>query len=121
MKKLLLSLLLALSIPLAVAGGMGGGMGGMGGPGMGGPGMSPADFKAHHAEKMAMMAKELGLTADQQSKVDAIFEQQRVKFQAVHEETKNHLKEVLTPDQFKKFETMHPHHMMPPPPPPKPE
>ncbi len=111
MKKLVLSLLLAFSIPLAVAGGMGGGPDHEGG----------GDFKAHHAEKMAKMAKELGLTADQQTKMDALFEQQHTKIEAVHEETKARLQAVLTPEQLKKFDTMRPHHMMPPPPPPKAE
>jgi Spy/CpxP family protein refolding chaperone len=113
MKKTLIGLLFALGLPLvAVAGGMGG---------PGGP-EGEQNFKQHHAEKIAAVAKELGLTADQQSKVDAIFEQQHTKFQAIHEETKTRLQAVLTPEQLKKFDNMHPpRHMMPPPPPPKPE
>ncbi len=80
------------------------------------PGMPPsppdtqteAGFRKHHEHKMAMMAKELGLTAEQQTKVDAIFEEQRNKFKVVHDETQTRLQAVLTPEQLKKLEAMHP-------------
>jgi Spy/CpxP family protein refolding chaperone len=109
MKKIVVCLLLAFSIPLAVVANPV--------PGDSGPG-GEGGFRKHHAHKMEMMAKELGLTAEQKSKVGAIFEEQKAKFQAIHEETKTRLKTVLTPEQAKKFEDMHPpRHMMPPPPP----
>lgn len=96
-----------------------------------GPGMPPsppdtqteAGFRKHHEHKMAMMAQELGLTAEQKTKVDAIFEEQRNKFKVVHDETQTRLQAVLTPEQLKKLEAMHPPrhrfqaqgHMPPPP------
>lgn len=111
MKKIVVCLLLAFSIPLVVVANPV--------PGDGGPG-GEGGFRKHHAQKMEMMAKELGLTAEQKSKVSTIFEEQKAKFHAIHEETKARLKTVLTPEQAKKFEDMHPpRHMMPPPPPPE--
>ena len=119
MKKLLISSVLVLGMVSAV---------------LADPGMPPsptdseteAGFKKHHEHKMAMMAQELGLTAEQKAKVDAIFEEQRIKFKAVHDETQTRLQAVLTPEQLKKLQEMHPlRHRLPPPgqmpPPPPPQ
>jgi Spy/CpxP family protein refolding chaperone len=104
MKKRVLGLILAVSLPLAVnAGGI------PNSPGLEGD----KDFKQHHAHKMAMMVKELGLSSEQKDKVYAIFEEQRAKLHAIHEEMKIRLQAVLTPEQLKKFEEMRPRHMPP--------
>ncbi|GAB6140373.1 hypothetical protein JCM14076_11020 [Methylosoma difficile] len=111
MKKIVISLLLAACLPL---------VGFAGAAPDGQPPEGAPDFKKHHAHKMEMMVKELGLSAEQKTKVDGIFEDQKTKFKAIHEETKNRLKTVLTPEQLKKFEAMRPpHDKMPEPP--KPE
>jgi len=107
MKKMLPILLLLTSIPLTV----------FAGEVPNGPRPEFVEaFKKHHAHKMEMMAKELGLTADQKNKVDSIFEEQRVKLHAIHEETKTRLQAVLSSEQLKKYEDIHPlRHRMPPP------
>lgn len=65
-----------------------------------------APAEAMHAKK-SMMFKDLGLNAEQQGKVDAIFEQQHQKSKALHDETAEQIKAVLTPEQFAKFKEKH--------------
>jgi len=72
-------------------------------------------------ERMDRMSKELNLTDDQKPKVKAVLEEQstkmrgvrdlpqdeqREKFQASREETNKKMKEILTPEQYTKFESM---------------
>jgi Spy/CpxP family protein refolding chaperone len=89
--------------------------GGMGGPGM--MGGNPGE----------RMAKELNLTADQQTKMKAIMESthqqmsaiekdqslsqqdKHAKIQQLHESTKSQISAILTPDQQQKFAQMHEH------------
>ncbi len=64
-----------------------------------------------------MMARDLGLSTDQQSRIKAIFEQSEVRFRElranvhqslgqIREEIKNQIDLVLTPEQKTKFEAM---------------
>jgi len=63
----------------------------------------------NHGKRMDKVAQELGLNEDQKHKMKAIIEERHEKIKAIHEETKAKLKTVLTPEQFSKFESMHPH------------
>lgn len=56
------------------------------------------------------LTKELSLTSDQQVKVEAIFNTQREKMKAAHEEAKTALKAVFTPEQLTKFEAIQEKH-----------
>lgn len=72
-------------------------------------------------ERLAKMAEELGLTAEQKSKVEAALKEQaeamrglkdatpeerREKGQAARKEMQKAMKEILTPEQYTKFEKM---------------
>jgi Spy/CpxP family protein refolding chaperone len=57
-----------------------------------------------------LLTKELGLNADQQVKVKAIFDAQQEKLKAIHEETKTSLQAVLTPEQSAKLDAAHEKH-----------
>ena len=64
----------------------------------------------HHGHHGGHMAKALGLSADQQTKLDAIFQEEHAKFKALHEEIHGRIKEVLTPEQQAKWEKMQSEH-----------
>lgn len=49
----------------------------------------------------------LQLTPEQRPKVREILREQREKVRAIHEETRRRLKEVLTAEQWDKFQEMH--------------
>ena len=88
MNKKLIGVLLALSLPLtAIA-----------------VPPQPEDFGAHRIERMT---DELGLNADQAAKVAAIFNDQKAKLKAVHEETRIRLQGILTPEQMTKLDELH--------------
>jgi Spy/CpxP family protein refolding chaperone len=53
----------------------------------------------------------VGLNADQQAKVTAIYEQQEEKNKALKEDTKAQLKGVLTPEQIATMEAKHAEHI----------
>ncbi len=67
-------------------------------------------FEEHHARRMKNLTQELKLSNEQQSQVDAIFEQQYLKIQTIHEETRNKMKQVLSSEQMTKMEEMHKRH-----------
>ncbi len=86
-KKLIVGLMLLLSIPLAA--------------------IADMDTPADSHKRAEYMTKELGLSSEQQVKVEAIFDAQKAKFKAIHEETKASLRAVFTPEQMTKFEALH--------------
>jgi Spy/CpxP family protein refolding chaperone len=53
------------------------------------------------------LTKDLGLSAEQQTKVEAIFEQNRQKSKVLHDEMSAEIKAVLTPEQFAKMKEKH--------------
>jgi hypothetical protein len=57
-------------------------------------------------KRVEHLTKELGLNSEQQVKVEAIFDIQKEKMKAIHEETNASLKAVFTPEQMSKFEAM---------------
>jgi Spy/CpxP family protein refolding chaperone len=61
-------------------------------------------------KRVEHLTKELGLTSDQQVKVEAIFNTQREKMKAAHEEAQTALKAVFTPEQLTKFEAIQDKH-----------
>jgi periplasmic protein CpxP/Spy len=58
----------------------------------------------HH--RADQLAKDLGLSEEQKTKLDEIFKQQHEKFRAVHEESHALIKQVLSPEQLSKWENM---------------
>jgi Spy/CpxP family protein refolding chaperone len=61
-------------------------------------------------KRVEHLTKELSLTSEQQVKVEAIFDTQKEKMKAAHEEAQAGLKAVLTPEQLTKFEAMQEKH-----------
>ncbi|MFI5357523.1 MAG: hypothetical protein ACHQ4G_09325 [Opitutales bacterium] len=97
------------------------------------PPPSPKDQAAHEASRLKHLTEVLGLSADQQAKLAAIFQNQgaqlkalrdddalsrkerRQKARAIEEQGRKDILAVLTPDQQKKFEAMpKPGHRRPP-------
>lgn len=64
------------------------------------------DYQHHCAKKMERLEKELSLTADQKSQMEALFKEQKTKFKAIREETQSQMQTILTPDQYTKLEEM---------------
>ena len=90
MNKKIITLALALALPLTVA-------------------AFPGDnggFEGHHADRVERLTKDLNLTPEQKTKVEAIFREQQEKFKTIHEETQKRLQEVLTKEQMTKMEEM---------------
>lgn len=90
MNKKIITLALALALPLTVAAY----------PGYKG------DFEGNHANRVERLTKELDLTPEQKTKVEAIFKEQQEKFKIIHEETQKQLQEVLTKEQMTKMDEM---------------
>ena len=61
-------------------------------------------YNGPQGHNMEHLTKELSLTPDQKSKLEAIFKEQFEKFRAIHEETHSRIKEVLSADQVVKWE-----------------
>ena len=89
MNKKLMVTLIVLSFPLSV---------------LAGQSQQGNSSPAHRVERMT---QELGLSEDQQSKVEAIFNAQKEKMKAIHAETRTSLQSVLTQEQMAKFDEMH--------------
>lgn len=86
MNKKLIGLMLLLTLPLTAVAEM------------------DTPFDSH--KRVEHLTKELGLNSEQQVKVEAIFDVQKQKLKAIHEETQANLKAVFTPEQMTKFEAM---------------
>lgn len=72
---------------------------------------TPAAPAHHHAAHKAnriveRMTKELDLSADQQNKLTAIFNEEGEKVRAIHEQTRTRVDQVLTPEQQAKAKQM---------------
>jgi protein CpxP len=91
MKKTLLTLAIVLTFPLTVAAFSGGH----------GPGS-----EEHQKHRIERLTKELNLTDEQKTKVEAIFKEQQEKFKALHEETHTKLGTVLSPEQVSKLDEL---------------
>lgn len=72
MNKKIIILALALTLPLTAAAFPGG----------------KCDFEGHHANRVEHLTKSLDLTAEQKTKVEALFKAQDEKLKIIHEETR---------------------------------
>ena len=93
MNKKILTIALALSLPLAVTAYAGGGKG-------------PEHFGGHGGNRVERLTKELDLTAEQKTKLEAVFQQEEEKRKALREETHRQMQEFLSPEQMAKFEEL---------------
>jgi protein CpxP len=91
MKKTLLTFAIVLTFPLTAAAFSGG-------HGFG--------SEEHHKHRIERLTKELGLTDEQKTKMEAIFKEQHEKFKALREETHNKLGTVLSPEQMAKMDEL---------------
>jgi len=75
---------------------------------------SPGDWGGNHedhiAHKLERLTKELTLTADQQSQLQALFKEKAEKSKALHEETRAGVQKILTAEQFTKWEELKKQH-----------
>jgi len=71
------------------------------------PSSAAATTQPKMCKKVERMTKELGLNAEQQTKVNAIFEQQKEKRKALREEMHKQLEAVLTLEQMAKMQAKH--------------
>lgn len=90
MNKKTIGIVLALSIPLTA--------------------MAVEDTQAEVAKKVECLTKDVGLNAEQQAKVQTIFEQKAQKAKALREEIHAQIQQVLTPEQVAAMEKKHKHH-----------
>ncbi|MGZ8239949.1 MAG: hypothetical protein ACXWTK_00355 [Methylobacter sp.] len=65
------------------------------------------DFKRHHGQKIERLTQELDLNAEQKTQVDSLFKEKKAKYKALHEETREQLKKILTPEQMTKLDDIH--------------
>lgn len=63
----------------------------------------PADVEGHHANRMEHLSKSLDLTAEQKTQVEALFNDERSKLKAIHDETQSRLQDILTKEQIVKL------------------
>lgn len=94
MNKSILTLALVLTLPLTAMAFPGGDQGPEG----------------RHGQRIERLTKELNLTDEQKTKVEAVFKEQHEKFKAVHEETKSKLSTVLSPEQMTKMDELKKQH-----------
>lgn len=59
-----------------------------------------------HQQRLQQLTEELSLTVEQQSQIEIVFKQQHEKFRAIHEESNNRIKQILTPGQMSRWEGM---------------
>lgn len=93
----LITLAIALTLPLTVAAFPGG---------AGGNNSGNGNFQGQGGNKMERISQKLDLSAEQKPKVQAIFMQQREKFNAIKKETRSRLQEVLSAEQMQTFDAM---------------
>ena len=64
------------------------------------------DHEWHHGNRIEFLTKELGLSADQKTKLEAIFREQKEKLKALHEEKHKLIESVLTKEQIAKYDEL---------------
>ncbi len=87
-------LITALAFPLVVSAYPGGGPGTHGGSG----------------NRIDQLEQSLGLSELQKTELQALFEEQRRKFKAIHDETRIKMEKILTPEQMQKMQEIHMQH-----------
>jgi protein CpxP len=91
MNKKIVILAIALTLPLTV----------FACPGGDGPG-----FEGHRGDRLERMSKQLDLTAEQKGKLEVIFKEQRIKFDAIHQETRTRMQKALSSEQMAKLDEL---------------
>ncbi len=91
MNKKIITIALALTLPLTVAAF---------------PGGEGGSFEGNRGNKVERLAKKLDLSAEQRIKVEAIFNQQREKFDAIKKETRTRMQDVLSSEQIAKLDAL---------------
>lgn len=59
------------------------------------------------ARRLELLTKSLGLNEEQKAKVETIFDEEKLKLKALHQETRVRLQDVLSKEQMAKFEELH--------------
>jgi Spy/CpxP family protein refolding chaperone len=62
--------------------------------------------KGLHGHHLERLSKELSLTAEQKASLETIFNEEREKFRALHEESHSRVKAVLNGEQITKWEQL---------------
>ena len=91
MNKTLLTLAIVLTFPLTVSAF---------------PGGQGPNSESHQKHRIERLTQDLNLTAEQKTKVEAIFNEQHDKFKALHEETQTKLGTVLSPEQMTRMDNL---------------
>ena len=86
----LIFMVVALALPLSVTAYSGG----------------KGNYEHYRAKKIERLDKELGLSPDQKTKLEALFKEQGEKHKAIYKETRSQLQSILTPEQNTKLEEM---------------
>lgn len=94
MNKKIITIILALALPLTVAALPG----------------DPGNAEGRHADRIERLTKNLDLTPEQKTKVEAIYQEQHDKFKAIHQETRSRIEAILTKEQLAKMDSMSKQH-----------
>jgi protein CpxP len=70
------------------------------------PGSGGGCFEGHRGDRMERMTKKLDLTDEQKGKLEVIFKEQKEKFDAIHQETRNRMQTVLSSEQMAKLDEL---------------
>lgn len=70
------------------------------------PGSEGGRSEGNRGNKVERLAKKLDLSAEQKTKLEAIFKQQREKFDAIQKETRAHMQEILSSEQMRKLDEL---------------
>lgn len=87
MYKRIITIAIAIALPLAVSASPG----------------DKGDFTGRHGNRVEFMTKELGLSPEQKTKLETIFNENKEKFKALHEEKQKLIEGILTKDQLEKY------------------
>lgn len=63
-------------------------------------------YAGKHTQKLEQLTQELSLSAEQKVQMEAVFKEQHEKFRAIHEESRNRIQQILTPEQMQRWEGM---------------
>ncbi len=69
-----------------------------------------SESPAIRAQKIEKMTKSLNLSSEQEAKLSTLFEEQGIKYKAIHEETRKQMETFLTKEQLAKMDAMREKH-----------
>jgi len=70
------------------------------------PAITYAERGMHHERMVERMAEELDLSEEQRMQVEAVFKEQKPKFEALREETRSRIEAILNEEQRTKMERL---------------